>query len=281
MKRRGPGALLSVSLLSVTLASRASADEAAPLPAKDVRWSATLGGGADVGSLPRASTGLALGFDVRRGALAARGLTSFFAPVMESATGASVALLDVMAMVCALAPVSAWLDAGACGGGGAGLLRAERSGAELLHGMVVGVAETSCHSREELARDAGNFVDDATELALAEHHEFHVGLRGHRGVTRCLVEEGELAECGARAEGRDLPAASGDLGRALEDHDELRSARSLADEHSTRRDLHVLGSTGDQPELLPRECGEQGHLGKVADEDVVASHRRNLGATWR
>lgn len=131
MKRRRTGALVSVAILSVTLASRASADEAAPLPAKDVRWSATLGGGADVGSLPRASTGLALGFDVRRGALAARGLTSVFAPVTEPATGSSVALVDVMAMVCALAPVSAWLDAGACGGGGAGLLRAERSGARL------------------------------------------------------------------------------------------------------------------------------------------------------
>ncbi len=129
MKRRGPGALLSIACLSVTLARSASADEAAPLPAKDVRWSATLGGAADVGSLPRASTGLALGFDVRRGALAARGLTSVFASVTESATSASVALLDVMAMVCALAPVSVWFDAGACGGGGAGLVRAERSGA--------------------------------------------------------------------------------------------------------------------------------------------------------
>ena len=127
MTRRWARALLCVSFLSPTLASSAAADEAAPLPAKDVRWSATLGGVVDVGSLPRASTGLALGFDVRRGALAARGLTSVFAPVRESGTGASVGLLDLMGMVCALAPVSAWFDAGACGGGGAGLLRAERS----------------------------------------------------------------------------------------------------------------------------------------------------------
>ena len=128
MTRRWARAFLSVSFVSSTLASSASADEAAPLPPKDVRWSATLGGAADVGSLPRASTGLALGFDVRRGALAARGLTSVFAPVRESVTGASVGLLDVMAMVCALAPISAWFDAGACGGGGGGLLRAERHG---------------------------------------------------------------------------------------------------------------------------------------------------------
>jgi hypothetical protein len=116
-----------VLLLSLALARSASADEAAPLPAKDVRWAATLGAAADAGSLPRPSTGLALGFDVRRGALAARGVTSVFVPRVEPATGASVALLDVMAMVCALAPVSSWLDAGACGGGGLGLLRAARS----------------------------------------------------------------------------------------------------------------------------------------------------------
>jgi hypothetical protein len=127
MTRGGARGFLSVSLFLVMLARGASADEAAPLPAKDVRWSATLGGAADVGSLPRASTGLAFGFDARRGALAARGLTSVFAPVTESRTGATVALLDVMAMVCALAPVSRWFDAGACGGGGVGLLHAARS----------------------------------------------------------------------------------------------------------------------------------------------------------
>ncbi len=80
--------------------------------------------------MPRASTGLALGFDVRRGGLAARALTSVFAPRTEPNTGASVALLDVMAMVCALAPFAAWFDAGACGGGGLGLLRAEGPAAE-------------------------------------------------------------------------------------------------------------------------------------------------------
>jgi len=129
---RSAGTLLRGSVvlsLALGLTSNAFADEAAPLPAKDVRWSATLGGAADVGSLPRASTGLAAGFDVRRGALAARALTSVFVPRTESETGASVALVDVMAMICALAPVSSWFDAGACGGAGLGLLRATRPGA--------------------------------------------------------------------------------------------------------------------------------------------------------
>jgi hypothetical protein len=120
-------AALAVSLVLVPASSSAHepvADPAAPLPAKDIRWAATLGGAADVGSMPRASAGLALGFDVRRGALAARAISSVFAPQIEHTTGASVALFDLMAMVCALAPVSSWLDAGACGGGGFGLLRA-------------------------------------------------------------------------------------------------------------------------------------------------------------
>jgi len=124
--------------LSLALTSPAFADEAAPLPAKDVRWSATMGGAVDAGSLPQASTGLALGFDVRRGALAARTLTSVFVPQTEQTSGASVALLDLVTMVCALAPVSAWFDAGACGGGGLGLVRAAQSaGAQESSGVAL------------------------------------------------------------------------------------------------------------------------------------------------
>lgn len=128
MKRRAIG-LLALSLSPVlAIAGNARADEAAPLPVKDVRWSATMGGAVDVGSLPRASTGLALGFDVRRGALAARTTTSVFVPQTPHVTGATVGLLDFMAMICALAPVSAWFDAGACGGGGFGVLHAVAKG---------------------------------------------------------------------------------------------------------------------------------------------------------
>ena len=97
--------------------------EAAPLPSKDVRWSATLAPAIDVGSLPRPAPGLALGFDVRRGALAARLRGSGYL-AQSTPANSSVALFDIMALVCALAPIGASIDFGACGGGGVGLLRA-------------------------------------------------------------------------------------------------------------------------------------------------------------
>jgi hypothetical protein len=102
----------------------APAGVAGPLPSRDTRWSLTLGGAVDVGSLPRASPGLALGFDVRRGALAASVVASAFLAQDDRGSRASVALYDATAMICALAPVGLRLDIGACGGLGAGLLRA-------------------------------------------------------------------------------------------------------------------------------------------------------------
>lgn len=127
MRRAARALLVSTAALALSLPRPARAEEAAPLPPKDMRWSATLGGAADVGSLPRPSTGLAIGFDVRRGGLAARGVTSVFSPRTESTTGASVALLDMLAMICALAPLRPWFDAGACGGAGIGFVHAVRS----------------------------------------------------------------------------------------------------------------------------------------------------------
>jgi len=107
---------------STTPTSATPTVEAAPLPSKDVRWSATFAPAIDVGSLPRPAPGLALGFDVRRGALAARLRGSGY--LAQRTPDFSVALFDVMALVCALAPIGASIDFGACGGGGVGLLRA-------------------------------------------------------------------------------------------------------------------------------------------------------------
>ncbi len=103
---------------------------AAPLPSKDIRWSVELAGAADAGSLPHASPGAALGFDVRRGALGFQLAASAFLPQSEHVAGGSngtVGLFDVLAMICALAPIGSRFDLGACGGGGAGLLDAGSS----------------------------------------------------------------------------------------------------------------------------------------------------------
>ena len=52
-----------------------------------------------------------------------------------------------------------------------------------------------------LRGEARHLVDDAGELALAEHDELDVALGDDGRVPGCLVEEGELAERLARARG--------------------------------------------------------------------------------
>ena len=55
---------------------------------------------------------------------------------------------------------------------------------------------------------------DAGELALAEHDQLHVGVGDDGGVAGRLVEQRQLAERVAGAEGRDLAALAGDRGGA-------------------------------------------------------------------
>ena len=63
-----------------------------------------------------------------------------------------------------------------------------------------------------LRGEAGHLVDEAGELALAEHDELHVGLGDDRRVAGRLLEQGELAERVAGADGGDLAALAGDPG---------------------------------------------------------------------
>ena len=94
------------------------------------------------------------------------------------------------------------------------LPRHRRSNAAHWTELCVGLAQAAGHPGEQLARDAGDLVDEPAELALAEHDDLHRRLRGDGRVARRLVEERELAERGARAERRDLAAAAADLGGA-------------------------------------------------------------------
>jgi hypothetical protein len=142
-------------------------DPAAPLPSKDVRWSATLEGAVEKGTLPRAAPGVALGLDVRRGVLAARVIASAFLPERDHAYRADVGLFDVMAMVCALAPIGSSFDLGLCGGGGAGLLRAQpyasaSSGAQVAlrpQGIATTRWDVTLYPGLVLSLEAGAVVD--------------------------------------------------------------------------------------------------------------------------
>jgi hypothetical protein len=104
-----------------------AADEAAPLPSRDVRWYVSDAVLVDVGSLPRASPGLALGGGVQRGGLGASVVASGLLAQDDRASHTPIALYDLVGTVCALAPLGRVVDLGGCGGGGAGLLRVSRS----------------------------------------------------------------------------------------------------------------------------------------------------------
>ena len=130
--RAAPAVLVTLSLalalaqIALATPARAADPAAAPLPSRDVRWSLALGGAVDVGSLPRATPGAVLGLDVRRGALGFHVEASGFLPQSTSgAPAASIVLLDLTGTICALAPLGSRFDLGACGGLGAGLLRAD------------------------------------------------------------------------------------------------------------------------------------------------------------
>jgi hypothetical protein len=94
----------------------------------------------------------------------------------------------------------------------------------------VGFAEAVRHAGEELASEAGHLVDEARELALAEHDELHVAVGDHRRVARCLFQQGQLAERIARPELGDLAALLAHLRAPLEDHEELVAGLTLGDE---------------------------------------------------
>lgn len=184
MKRKWRvGLLLSAAIaFDLSCAEHADADEpppppvAAPLPSKDIRWAALVGGGMDVGSLPHASPEVELGFDVRRGALGLRLAASAVLPQTDHGSAASAALFDFMAMICALAPFASRFDVGACGGLGAGLLRAARSSSEPRdsgasvrpQGLAITRLDMALLPALLLTLDAGTVIDPLrTTLPLA------------------------------------------------------------------------------------------------------------------
>ena len=141
--------------------------------------------------------------------------------------------------------------------------------------LGVGLAEALGHAGEQLWAKPG-LVDEAGELALAEHDELHVGVGDDGRVARRLVEEGELAEGLARAEGRDLPALA--VTRAVPSRITKNSwpvSPSVTSDLARRRP-HVLGPPGHQLQLLPGAGREQRDLLEVVDERVAAAMGGNL-----
>src|SRR4029077_6193084 len=128
------------------------------------------------------------------------------------------------------------------------------------------------HSGEKFSREAGDFVDEAGELTLTEHDALHVALGDDGRVSGGLLEQRELAEGVARAEGRDLAAVSAHAGGPAEDHEELVARLALGDQGLSRRDSDVLGPAGDELEVLAGARREEGNLLEVVDERIATGH---------
>ena len=181
---------LALTLAALTKPAHAADPVAAPLPSKDIRWSLALGGAVDVGSLPRASPGAVLGFDVRRGALGFHAAASAFLPQTErasgtsGASGVSVGLFDVLASICALAPIGSRFDLGACGGLGAGLLRADSGAGSSARpeGLAITRFDIVLVPGLLLSLDAGTVIDPLRTRVGDVYRSSLFAFRGSLGV---------------------------------------------------------------------------------------------------
>ena len=153
---------------------------AAPLPSRDIRWSVALGGAADVGALPHPSPGAVLGFDVRRGALGFHLAASGFVPQVEN--GQHVGLFDLVGTVCALAPIGSRFDVGACGGLGAGLLRAADSVAARPEGVAITRFDVVLVPGLLLSLEAGTVIGPLRTSAGEASRSALFSFRGSLGV---------------------------------------------------------------------------------------------------
>src|SRR4029079_16986967 len=104
----------------------------------------------------------------------------------------------------------------------------------------------------------------------ADHHELDRSRGDHRGVPRRGVDDGQLAEVVARAEGGDLDAATGDGQLAVDHHPELLAGCSLPDDPVASRVPQVVGLTHDHVQLTLGQCGEQRDGTQPLDVQVLA-----------
>ncbi len=175
-------ATLVATLLAFARPAHAAGPDpvAAPLPSRDIRWSVALGGAADAGGLPHPAAGVVLGFDVRRGALGFRLAASGFVPQVEH--GQHVGLFDLVGTVCALAPIGSRFDVGACGGLGAGLLRAADSVAARPEGVAITRFDVVLVPGLLLSLEAGTVIGPLRTSAGEASRSALFSFRGSLGV---------------------------------------------------------------------------------------------------
>ncbi len=148
--------------------------------------------------------------------------------------------------------------------------------------------------REGDVRGLGEQLEEPGAVHLLDHH---VGAGGDGGVAGLPVEEGELADRFAGADGGHVQTADGDLGGPVDDDPPPVGDLSLAAEHRALGDLASAGDRDGQPfEIMGGATLEQGQLRKFAHSrsHLASPHprrrrhlntpagrrRRRTGATW-
>ena len=123
-------------------------------------------------------------------------------------------------------------------------------GAE-LRGLNSGFSRATARL-EHLALDLGRFLEQALERARGDTRVRRGDVAVTVAVRGSVGDQRDLAEEVARAEGVDLLAALGDVGRALEDDEELAPAIALAHQLLAVGEVDLVGGGGDLLELVLR-----------------------------
>ena len=101
------------------------------------------------------------------------------------------------------------------------------------------------------SRSAPFSPDERAEVPVGEAEADEVGRRGDRRGAGALVDQGDLAEVVARAQGRALDAADGHGRLAGLDQEERRAARALADDRLALREPALLEQPRDLLDVAP------------------------------
>src|SRR2546423_994643 len=156
--------------------------------------------------------------------------------------------------------------------------RTRRVSRTLSGGKGGGGAESLGDRAQHLHRDIAVLVEHVAELLVSEDQATHRCGRPDGRRPRAVVDESDLAEEVARAESALAPVGI-HLGLPLKDDEEVAAALALLGEHATGRDVHLVGTRGDEHELFVGAAGEERH--RTQPIDAWVGHRAEFSSARR
>ena len=133
---------------------------------------------------------------------------------------------------------------------------------------AVEVADAAGEGGQQLVGQRGHLVDDAREVALIDDQHRHVGVGGDRRGARAPVEQRELADDGARAEGGDLAPVALHCRRAVDDDERLAALLPLVGQCGAGLHGDLVRGLRDLLEVFRGAGREQGRV--PGDRDTPA-----------